>query len=308
MQQSLIYTTTMRNQVAYKFLTVPLSLFLFVFITFKVYVLLKVVAFIMVSDILANQKVSETSEVLLSQPPTSFLEDANETNNSNTVTIKREFFEYLALRLQDSAYPGIHTYLHYMIAHLGLIGLDNVELLNPEYEIVVNDVRSIDYKLTVPACRAAASNLSMFIAVTSAPRNFEKRQMIRETWLRHTVLYPQQLDVVGVAFVLGTTHDMEADKAVALEHDAHGDILQVDMFDTYYNLSLKDTGLFNWLDVNCASVDYVLRIDDDVYVNFSNLVRIVKLLDPSQPAIYGSISGSLPHRGTFSRTINFETK
>lgn len=184
-----------------------------------------------------------------------------------------------------------------MIAHLGLRSLDNVESLRPDFGIVLNDVRSFNYTLSVPPCRPATSNMSMFIAITSKPRNFEKRQMIRQTWLGHRESYSHQLDVVGIAFLLGLTDDPDTGKAVALEHETHGDVLQVDMIDNYYNLSLKDAGLFNWLDEYCNSVDFFLRMDDDVYVNFNNLVRVMQLLEPNTPAIYGSYSGSLPLRG-----------
>ncbi len=39
------------------------------------------------------------------------------------------------------------------------------------------------------------------------------------------------------------------------------------MLDFYRNLTLKMAGLFNWINSNCPKIDFVLKMDDDMYVN-----------------------------------------
>lgn len=286
-----------RSQLAaQKVLMVVLLAFAVTFIFFEAYAIFKIAMVKFVTETRQSMHTQYDIDLPhLSQTPCQTLK-VNKVD-VNSISVTNDFFRYLAVHLQNTTYPGINNYVQYMIAHLGLRSLDNVESLRPDFGIVLNDVRSFNYTLRVPPCRPAYSNMSMFIAITSAPRNFEKRQMIRQTWLGHRESYSHQLDVVGIAFLLGLTDDPNTGKAVALEHETHGDVLQVDMIDNYYNLSLKDAGLFNWLDEYCNSVDFFLRMDDDVYVNFNNLVRVMQLLEPNTPAIYGSYSGSLPLRG-----------
>ena len=60
------------------------------------------------------------------------------------------------------------------------------------------------------------------------------------------------------------------------------------MTDGYYNITLKVAGLLNWLRTNCNSADFVLKVDDDVYVNSRNLATTLTSLSPTIPALYGS--------------------
>ena len=81
-------------------------------------------------------------------------------------------------------YPGVENYTRYAMARLGLLPLPNVKSLNPEFGPVVNDFLSFRYRFSVP-CQSVSANRSIFIAVNSAPGNFEKRKVIRQTWLKH---------------------------------------------------------------------------------------------------------------------------
>ena len=69
------------------------------------------------------------------------------------------------------------------------------------------------------------------------------------------------------------------------------------MLDDYYNLTLKVVGLLNWINDHCSRVDFVLKVDDDVYVNVQNLLAVMKNLNSSEQSMYGSFSKGLPNRG-----------
>ena len=147
-------------------------------------------------------------------------------------------------------YAGAQTYVDYTIIRLGLKHLANVRPLRPaEYDgihMIVNDVTAFKYSINIPKCEdedeSTTANRTLFIAILSAPNNFEKRQVIRETWLRHvTDLHYTRglLDVIGYGFVVGQTTDQLVQSKIEKESKNHSDILQVEMNDSYRNLTRK---------------------------------------------------------------------
>lgn len=88
-------------------------------------------------------------------------------------------------------------------------------------------------------------------------------------------------------FVIGLTDDKAVQQKVKGESEEYGDILQINMNDTYSNLSLKVAGLLNWVTTYCSPVDFNLKVDDDVYVNVHNLATVLHSLTPSEPSACG---------------------
>lgn len=73
------------------------------------------------------------------------------------------------------------------------------------------------------------------------------------------------------------------------ESESFGDILQIGgLLDSNdRNNTLKMAGLLNWLHRFCPQVDYVLKVDDDVFVNMRNLGDTLTALNPNGLAVYG---------------------
>ena len=68
----------------------------------------------------------------------------------------------------------------------------------------------------------------------------------------------------------------EADRRrLADEAATFGDILQEGFVDTYANLTIKSLVLLTWFRQNCYNVPYVMKADDDTYVNLERLRDIV---------------------------------
>ncbi|XP_059350798.1 uncharacterized protein LOC130693163 [Daphnia carinata] len=213
----------------------------------------------------------------------------------HTVTIDRHLLEEMAFHLRDAPYDGVDNYTRIMTALLGLKELKGVEPLVPGMSRVINDVSSFEYPIAIAPCRGKFSNhRSLFIAVISAPRNFERRATIRRTWplhLKNQTNSNKPLDVVGFSFVVGLTKDDVIQQKLMEEHERHRDMLQVNMYDKYRNLSLKVTGLLNWVHRYCPQVDFVLKVDDDVYVNVHNLATVLHSHPPSERSVYGRKCG-----------------
>ena len=203
------------------------------------------------------------------------------------------------ISLRNTPYPGAEVYTRYAVNRLGLLPLHSVSL-KPEFGSVFNDFLSFRYRFSVPSCHSVDANRSIFIAVISAPSNFDKRNIIRQTWRKHVPIVEAQglMGMSGFAFILGLPDNNEIQKKINEENKINGDIIQIEIPDYYRNLSLKVAGLLHWLYTKCSIADYVLKADDDVYVNVRNLAHFVQSNSPSNLSIFGTDPGNLtPYRG-----------
>ena len=223
-------------------------------------------------------------------------------SDDNLTVISRDFFLYLACQLRDTPYPGVQNYTQYIVAKSRLNSLSGVKPLRPDFGPVLNDVKYFRYPIEIQKCRqdTARRNVSsLFVAIISSPYYFDKRNVIRQTWLDH--LQKQSdlglLHLAGFGFIVGLPEDQDTQKRIEEENATHNDILQIEMQDDYYNLTLKVVGLLNWINDHCSWLDFILKVDDDVYVNVRNLREAMKHLNSSEQSVYGSVVYSPPQRG-----------
>lgn len=224
-------------------------------------------------------------------------------SDQNFTVIQREFYLYLASRLRDTPYPGVENFTRYVIAQSGLKPLTGVKKLRPDFGPVLNDVTFYRYPIAIQSCQSrifSNNATTLFVAIISAPSYFHNRKIIRQTWLRDLKMRSDlgSVNLVGYAFVVGLPENEEIQKQIEEENETYRDILQIEMIDHYYNLTVKVVGLLNWMNDYCSQVDFVLKIDDDVYVNTKNFLTVIRSLNASEQSIYGSIVDSPPLRGT----------
>lgn len=120
--------------------------------------------------------------------------------------------------------------------------------------------------------------------VTSAPENLDKRKAIRKTWGS----WPQ----VRVVYLIGipTEESDELRNGVDDEVSAFGDVLQIDLVDTYRNLTLKTCALVMWAFQNSwPERQVVIKVDDDTCVHMPLLTSV---LDEFTDGIYGEYRNS----------------
>ena len=65
------------------------------------------------------------------------------------------------------------------------------------------------------------------------------------------------------------------DHRIRIESETHGDILQERFEDSYLNLTIKTMLLLKYYNQNCSHIPYMLKADDDVFLNTKNLYRQV---------------------------------
>jgi len=64
--------------------------------------------------------------------------------------------------------------------------------------------------------------------------------------------------------------------------------------DSYNNLTLKSVMMLKWVSANCRSVRYIMKTDDDMFVNINNLVSLLKVRSMNNLLVGALICGARP--------------
>ncbi len=78
-------------------------------------------------------------------------------------------------------FPGVDHYINYATSIKKNLNTTSLEQ-NPKSHLLLVDINEYRFPITTAKC---LTNQQVFIAVISAPGNFENRKMIRETWFLH---------------------------------------------------------------------------------------------------------------------------
>lgn len=129
-------------------------------------------------------------------------------------------------------------------------------------------------------------DLLVVILVTSAPWHSEQRDAIRSTWARRQegTNYPWQ-----AVFLVGQPTEQGIYPHIAQEQQDYGDVLLGNYVDSYRNLTLKVMHGLWWAAESCGS-RFVLKTDDDCFVNTEHLPRYLTEFNKDQTEVYvGSV-------------------
>ncbi|XP_054762069.2 beta-1,3-galactosyltransferase 1-like [Lytechinus pictus] len=120
--------------------------------------------------------------------------------------------------------------------------------------------------------------------VASAPGNFDRRNVIRMTWIQRAIEFKFAMKVM---FILGETSDRSVGYRIKQEAYIHKDIIQEDFQDTYLNLTVKTIGALKWATQSCPRAKFFMKLDDDVVVNVGNLTWFLEKHVPSSNYLGG---------------------
>ncbi|CAH0394848.1 unnamed protein product [Bemisia tabaci] len=154
----------------------------------------------------------------------------------------------------------------------------NIELTNQLYEPGYDTPN-------IGLCPDLGVSLKILILIISAPNNTDKRMAIRLTWGSFT----HRRDL-RMGFVLGRTNSPNLTSALEKESQLYGDIIKARFLDTYRHLSLKTTSIMEWVDHYCPRVKYVLKTDDDMFINVPVLLRLVESSPNHRREIIGKLA------------------
>lgn len=215
---------------------------------------------------------------------------------------------------EGRAKPELSGYTGYTIRRLGLKPIPLVSPLEPDIkEPVINDVLSFQYPIDInpqqkfkcrywtnqPSNATANNNQTLLIVVISAAAHSAKRNLIRKTWAGQSLL---EVDWIQLIFLVGSTldEDIVLKERLEKENAQHEDLVQVNVVDTYANLTLKSVALLHWAHGHCPGAQLVLKCDDDTYLNLNVLMNLLgKEQFKSTNRIYGlGIVQDRPQRDT----------
>jgi hypothetical protein len=150
------------------------------------------------------------------------------------------------------------------------------------------DYENADFYHLNPASLCDTNNKNesfLFIGfVIISPHSFHKRQLIRNTWANKT-LFSSKLRVV---FIVGKSKDEEINAQIENEFNTNQDILQLKFIDSYFKITKKVMLGFKWIHARCSNVMYVLRINEDVFVNTFAMIHLFETEIRYKPRqIYG---------------------
>lgn len=111
-----------------------------------------------------------------------------------------------------------------------LSGNDRGRLINMQEFKFIKSCRSCDELEIKP---------EIVIIVHSAPKNFAKRQTIRETWG-----FDNAKSIV--MFMIGTVSNSKLEQEITQEASTFNDIIQGNFIDTYRNMTYKHTAVLKW--------------------------------------------------------------
>lgn len=145
--------------------------------------------------------------------------------------------------------------------------------------------RSIDantYRTTIPKKYKSL----LVIVVFSAPKNFERRSVIRNTWLKTAGNYS-----ILHFFAIGTTslnsklrQDLESENNI--NHDL---LILTSIREAYSKLSKKLLETFRWVTQNIY-YSFILKVDDDTFVQLDKFYNAM-MLKPQKKLYWGFFDG-----------------
>lgn len=154
------------------------------------------------------------------------------------------------------------------------------------------DSRSIDNGLKIDfklnhrhLCYEQGREVPILIAVTSSATHLESRAAIRETWGG----FAREKGAI-VVFFLGLPKNSKYHSRVMNENSKFHDIVQATFIDTYSNLTLKTISVLKWVTEVCSLVKYILKVDDDMFINVDNFLNVTENKNDSK-----TIMGELAH-------------
>ena len=131
--------------------------------------------------------------------------------------------------------------------------------------------------------------VELVVFIFTIHQNIKARNSVRESWMSP---YRGNKGNVRYAFLLGEIKDGKQREAVVKENNVYHDIIKEDFVDIYSNLTYKTIMGFKWTTQKCAHARYVMKTDDDMFVNIPKLLKTLSSVNENliKSTIIGSCS------------------
>ena len=129
------------------------------------------------------------------------------------------------------------------------------------------------------------NSLFLLILVSTNVGNFDRRHLIRKTWGAEYSIKTKWKTV----FLLGKNDKHDEMGKVRKESEIYGDMVQADYHEHFWNMSYKVAMGFEW-SLKYCTFDYLLKSDDDVFVNTFGLMDFLsKYTTPKKKFYTGNL-------------------
>lgn len=147
---------------------------------------------------------------------------------------------------------------------------------NVKHYIIENDLK---FLIQSNVC---AKNLPyLVVLVPSHPDHTEARQVLRHLYNRK--IRNRQISVV---FICGDLKNSESQKTIAEESHQFGDIIQGNYPDSYRSISYFHLSGIYWAITKCSKAQYIMKADDDTFVNLMYILPELDKFDNSKNFMY----------------------
>ncbi|XP_003796690.1 N-acetyllactosaminide beta-1,3-N-acetylglucosaminyltransferase 3 [Otolemur garnettii] len=143
----------------------------------------------------------------------------------------------------------------------------------------------------------------LLLAIKSSPSNYERRELVRRTWGQERQVHGVRLRRLFLVGTASSPHQaLKVNRLLEMEAQVHGDILQWDFHDSFFNLTLKQVLFLQWQETRCTNASFVLNGDDDVFANTDNMVSYLQGHNPGHHLFVGHLIQNVgPIRAQWSK-------
>jgi len=150
----------------------------------------------------------------------------------------------------------------------------------------IKDVYAPGFRVAHPdQCPRMGQGTKLLAFITSAPGHSSHRTAIRQTWGS----FANRKDITMI-FVIGTTTNKEHQTMVDHENRLFGDVVQSNNVDSYQNLTLKTAAMFEWAKTYCPRAAFMLKTDDDMFINMPLLLSYIDSKRNQSRSIFGRLA------------------
>lgn len=189
--------------------------------------------------------------------------------------------------------------LHFVNAnrHSVLNEAETTDLTSERPDICTNCFQP-DFPEMLNSPNLCSGDVDLLIVIESTWDKSYARKSIRKTWGEAC---NKKHSRIRCAFFFGNKNIIEANKWLRQESEQYKDVVQFDFWDSYANLTYKTLSALKWSRKYCEKAKYVMKTDDDVYVNTELLPHLIKAA-PDNKFFGGHCWGaSSPNRDTNSK-------
>ncbi|CAH3198982.1 unnamed protein product, partial [Porites evermanni] len=134
----------------------------------------------------------------------------------------------------------------------------------------------LKHKTTLITTKTCSQHCFLFILVSSAPCNLQRRKDIRQTWGVDFALNPRWKTV----FLVAQTRSKSVSDLLLKEENIFGDLVRAQYYDHYWNQTLKIQMAFEWAFMYC-NFSFLLKMGGDTFVDVKGLISL--LAKPATP-------------------------